>query len=301
MCHPPRATLMNRISTWLVLGASIAAWPQQSPSTPRLDADVVLTAVSRDDGVLVGGIGLRRKLGPGKLIIEPLAKLDSSGSWRGFDCDGNHQDGCRKFEKEYLSKHHTYTVVSADGRGATVNAAPIRLDECFDYTGKGTYSGASIGGTAIAASSTEMFTTGSSARLLTDHEFAPIRKELSALIPSKFDSARELRIYSVYLEGQSFFVIQRAFQDYGYKPGYETVRLRLIFAIGAMHQGRFHLLQWKKNVDDENELVLGTIHLTNGRDFLITTVSDPESQSFRIYGISAGRLIVVYSGGGGSC
>jgi len=128
-----------------------------------------------------------------------------------------------------------------------------------------------------------------------------VRKALSALIPSKLDSTAELRIYSVQLGGQSFFVIQRAFQDYGSKPGYETARLRLIFAIGAMQQGRFRLLHWKETVDDENELVLGTIHLTNGRDFLITTVSDPESQSFRIYGIRNGRLTLVYSGGGASC
>ena len=120
-------------------------------------------------------------------------------------------------------------------------------------------------------------------------------------LPPKFDSTEELRIYSVHLEGQSLLVIQRAFQDYGSKPDYEMVRLRLIFAIGAMQQGRFRLLQWKENVDDENELLLGTIHLTNGRDFLITTVSDPESQSFRIYGIRNGRSTLVYSGGGASC
>jgi len=74
---------MNRISMWLVLGASIAALPQQPSSPPRSDANVVLAAVSRDDGILVGGIGLRRKLGPGNLSIEPLAKLDSSGGGRG--------------------------------------------------------------------------------------------------------------------------------------------------------------------------------------------------------------------------
>lgn len=292
---------MNRIWRLLILGASVAALAQQPSRTPISDADVVLAAVSRDDGILAGGIGLGKRLASGKLDIEPLAKLSSSGEWKGFHCDGNYQDGCRKFEKEYLSKPHTYTVVSADGRGATVNAAPSRLDECFGYTGHGTYSGTSIGGAAIAASSAEMFTTGPSAKRLTDLEFTPISKALSDLVPSKLDSTEELRIYSVRLEGHSFFVIQRAFQDYGSKPGYEVVRLKLIFAIGTMQQGRFRLLQWKENVDDENELVLGTIHLMNGRDFLITTVSDPESQSFRIYGIKNGRLTLVYSGGGSSC
>ena len=64
---------------------------------------------------------------------------------------------------------------------------------------------------------------------------------------------------------------------------------------------QFHLLHWKQNTDDEDEFVLGTVHLTNGRDFLITTVTDPEGQWFRVYGIRQGKLAMVYSGGGSSC
>lgn len=54
-------------------------------------------------------------------------------------------------------------------------------------------------------------------------------------------------------------------------------------------------------MDDESELVLGTIHLKSGQDFLVTTVSDSESQSFRIYGMKDGLLTRVYFGGGSSC
>jgi hypothetical protein len=49
------------------------------------------------------------------------------------------------------------------------------------------------------------------------------------------------------------------------------------------------------------ERVLGTIRLKSGRDFLITVVPDPESQSFRVYGIRDGHLALIYSGGGSSC
>jgi hypothetical protein len=68
-----------------------------------------------------------------------------------------------------------------------------------------------------------------------------------------------------------------------------------------MDHGQFHLLQWKENTGDEDEVVLGTVRLTNGRDFLVTTVADPEGQWFRVYGIRDGKLVVVYSGGGSSC
>jgi hypothetical protein len=101
------------------------------------------------------------------------------------------------------------------------------------------------------------------------------------------------------LEGRDLILVQRSFSDYATKPEADT--LKLIFAIGTMERGRFHVLHWKRNIEDEDERVLGTIHLKSGRDFLITTVSDPESQQFRVYGIRDGKLVIVYSGGGSSC
>ena len=263
----------------------------------------MLAAVSRDNSALAGGIGTGSLLASGIVNVEPMVWLTSSGEWKSIDCDASNQKGCNKFEKSYLSKTRTYTVISADGRGATVKAAPTNLSECFNYTGSGTYSGVPIGSTAIAASSTEMFTAGSSAKRLTAQDAEPVLKGLTTLVPSKLDSTKELRIYSLRLEGQDFFIIQRDFQGYASKPGYDPQKdnLKLIFAIGSMAQGHFHLLYWKKDVEDENELVLGTIHLKGGRDFLVTSVSDPESQIFHIYGMKDGRLTLVYSGGGSSC
>jgi len=60
-----------------------------------------------------------------------------------------------------------------------------------------------------------------------------------------------------------------------------------------MDQGGFRVLHWKRNSEQrEDERVLGTIHLQSGRDFLVTSVSDPESRSFRVYGIRDGCLAV---------
>jgi hypothetical protein len=113
----------------------------------------------------------------------------------------------------------------------------------------------------------------------------------------------ELRIYKVQLEGKSFFVVQRAFQDFASDPKYDTGKgaMKFIFAIGSQENGRFQVLYWKDDIEDENEQVLGTIHLKSGRDFLITTISDPESQIFHVYGMRNGKLSLVYSGGGSSC
>jgi len=103
----------------------------------------------------------------------------------------------------------------------------------------------------------------------------------------------------VQLEGKNLVIVQRAFSDVAALQG--DPRYKFIFAVGAMDQGRFHVLSWKQEVDDEEERIVGTIRLMSDRDFLITTVSDPESQSFRIYGVRDGRLVRVYSGGGVSC
>jgi hypothetical protein len=294
---------INRVLTWWLLSVSVTALAQQPAidiGTP--DSAVMLAAVSRDDSVLLGGIGTGKLLGTGKLSIEPMVWLISDGAWKSINCDPSRQKDCRNFEEIYLNKPHAYTIVSADGRGATVNAAPTTLSECFDYTGSGTYTGPPIRGTAIAASSTEMFTTGPSAKRLSNQDAEQVRKALSVFVPAKLDSLKGLRIYSHRLEVQDLFVVQRAYQDFASKPGYnpQEDHFKFIFAIGTMAEGHFHLLYWKK-IEDENELVLGTIHLKSGRDFLVTTVSDPESQSFRIYGLKDGRLTLVFSGGGASC
>lgn len=55
----------------------------------------------------------------------------------------------------------------------------------------------------------------------------------------------------------------------------ESAGTKLIFAMGKMEQGRFQMMHWKENVGDEEEDVLGTVQLKNGREFLITTVTDP--------------------------
>jgi hypothetical protein len=98
-------------------------------------------------------------------------------------------------------------------------------------------------------------------------------------------------------------VVQRDFAHYASNPKNDTGMdsLKWIFAIGAMQNAGLKILYWKKNIEDENEQVLGTIHLKGGRDFLITTDSDPESQTFHVYGIREGKLTLVYSGGGSSC
>ena len=141
----------------LVLAISLPAVNQQPAPTSLQDAAVMLAAVSRDDSMLTGGLGSGRWTGRGTVVVEPLASLTPSGEWVSVPCDPNHPATCTKFERDYLSKPHTYTVISADGRGASVQAAPVRLSECSDFTGTGTYTGASIANSAIAASSTDLF------------------------------------------------------------------------------------------------------------------------------------------------
>jgi hypothetical protein len=119
------------------------------------------------------------------------------------------------------------------------------------------------------------------------------------LLPNKLDSITKLRLSSVRLGGKLLIVVQRSLSDYSIAEAPEHVTL--IFAIGTMDQRGFRVLHWKQNTEDEEEVVLGTIQLKSGLQFLITVVHDPESQSFRVYGVRGGRLSLVYSGGGSSC
>ncbi len=290
---------MSRLCIWVLLGGSIGALAQQ-PSPPLLqDTGVMLAAVSRDESMFTGGISSGKLIGRGTVAVEPLARLTQSGEWASLPCGTNNPKRCLKFEREYLNKPHTYTVVSADGQGATIHAAPTTLDECYGYSGTGTYSSTSIATSSIAASSADFFADSPPLKHIANEEAAAIRKALVTLIPKKLDSTKELRFFAVRLEGQDMFIVQRALTDIPAKS--ENRRIKFIFAIGTLDQGSFHILHWKQNSEDENERVLGTIRLKTGRDFLVTVVSDPESQSFRVYGIRNGRLALVYSGGGASC
>jgi len=258
----------------------------------------MVAAVSRDSSMFGGGFDSGIWTGRGTVYVEPLGYLTQTGEWKALPCSKDWPKTCPKFAREYLNKPHTYIVVSADGKGATIQATPTKLDECRYYTGHGTYSGAAIANSAIAASSADFFADSEPLKSLSYQDLASIRMELGKLVPSKLDSTRWIRGFSLRLEGQELFVAQRSYADIA---AHANVSYDFIFAIGTMDQGRFHILHWKKNTEDEAERVLGIIHLKNGREYLITTVGDPESEWFRVYGIRDGKVALVYEGGGSSC
>lgn len=279
------------------------------PASSTGTSDVMVVAVAHDDSVIAGGISSGRQMAPGKVAVEPIAWLSSAGEWKKMSCVESNGPGssqeCKQFDREYLSKPHDYTVESADGKGAIVHVDRMALDdECFGIGGQGTFSGGPIRFAAVAAESTDIFTEGESARRLVDHDAEPVRKSLAATVGNKLDSTKELRVYTVRIEDQSLLVIQRAFQDYDSKPEYQPPdlpNLAMIFAIGNMKDDRFNLLFWKENTGDDNEQILGLIHMKNGHDFLLTSSNNPEGNSFRIYGIRGGRVELILEGGGGEC
>jgi len=293
---------------WLSLVSiiSTALYPQaQNPAPSSETTDVMVVGVAHDTSVMGGGISSSHFDAPGMASVQPIAWLTPGGEWRKIACDYKHPRECKKFDREYLSKPHSYTVVSADGNGAAVHIDRMSLDdECFGYGGKGTFSGGNIHYAAVATESKDIFSPGNPAKRLPDQVAEPVRKALAATVGNKLDSTKELRVYSIELEGQTFFVIQRANQNYAWKPEYKPPhpeRLDFILAIGTMKDGHFQLLHWKENTSDENEQILGLVHLKSGRDFLVNTTSHPEGDFFHIYGIKDGKLALIFEGGGGSC
>jgi hypothetical protein len=286
-----------RLRTGFVLAVFATAWGQQPPAG-NATTDVMLAAVSRDLSVLRGGIGPSQMSKPGTVDVEPVARVTTSGEWRPIPCKFGTGEGCEKFARAYLSKRHTYTVISTDGTGATIHAAPVTLSECYGYNGSGTYTGARIAKSAIAAGSTEFFDAVAPLRLVSGSEALSIRKALRALGPKRLDTVDGLKIIHWQPEGSDLLIVQRAYSDFADPNDFHG---KFIFSIGHVEQGHFTALHWKQNTDDEQEQVLGTIRMKNGKEFLITSVTDPESQSFRIYGVREGRVVLVFEGGGSSC
>jgi hypothetical protein len=289
---------------FLGLSMLLAGSVQLLSADRPLESQVMLAAVSRDSALVGGGIGLGRQLKQGHVFVEPIAYLSESGKWQQLPCQAD-RDGtpfprnCEQFGKKYLSKPHTYTVVSAEGEGSVVSAKPAVLTERRFYTADGTYSGAAIKKSAIAASNPEIFLPIDAPKVLQPEATKPLLRAVTALIPKRLDSTKGLKVIAFRLENRDLFVIKREFGDWP-----ETVNIgerRHIFSIGIMDENRFRVLHWKENMFDEDEGIIGVIRLKNGRDFLITSVHDPEGQWFRVYGITNGKLVRIFSGGGASC
>jgi len=285
---------MAALSKWTSVGLMtglLTAISQPAMPVSADDRGVMLAAVSRDNSMLMGGISWGGPMiAQGTADVEPFVRLTESGKWHDLNCTSDNTSGCPAFERDYLSKPHKYTVISADGHGATIYTPPAKLSECYDFTEKGSYTGGSIAGSAIATSTPDLFTDSPPPHLLNRVDAEPVLKALSVLIPEKLDSNLHLRIYSLQLDNHDLVLIQRAAADV-------VDPLKRVFMIGEMERGRFQLLYQ----GDEEERNLGTVRVKNGHGFLITTVLDSESQRFHVYGFQDGKLMKIYSGGGSSC
>jgi hypothetical protein len=287
---------LTRRQWFVILPVSCLILLHPPQSIPQDQPLIMLAAVSRDNAMLTGGISEGTRTHDGQVFVEPIARVTASGAWQSLGCGHVDRKGCVVFEHRYLKKPHSYTVVSGDGYGATIHAAPVKLDECNSYTGAGTYSGEPISHSTIAAAPADSFAESPLLNPLETAASAPILKSLSTLVPARLDSTSQLQLFSLRLEGRSFVIVQRGLASHARSS------LDLVFGIVETEKGQLRTLYWTgSTADDENERILGQIHLTSGRDFLITTVSDPEGQWFRVYGIRSNKLTKVFDGGGSSC
>jgi hypothetical protein len=277
------------------MSAAILAAKQPAPASDPSEPQVMVVEVRQPTRL------------HGSVYVTPLAWLSASGNWNAIQCDEEHPKECERFGRDYLSKPHSYTIVSADGKGAQVQVEHMSFnspEDCFSYDGEGTLSGAAIRFAGVGASSDDIFRSGPPARRLSGAGTEQVLNAYEAVAGDTLDSPKELHVYSVEIEGRQFFVIQRAFEDYSEKPEYKTENLADLYpilTIGTMQGGKFRMLIWKEKGSDEQEEIIGLIHLKNGRDFLIDSVTDPETFSYRIYGIRNGKLALVFKGGGGGC
>lgn len=273
--------------------------------SPATSERVMVLAVAHDDSVIGGGISGSNFLPPGIAGVEPIAWITADGSWVRLECRYDKPEACKKFERSYLSQPHDYSVVSGDGYGTAVHVRRMDLyHDCFGIAGRGGFSAGSIRSAAVAAETSGLFTVGGSAHRLPDSEAAPMRKALAEAVGNKLDTTKELRVYALNLDGHNLFVFQRAFQDWASKPEYAppaSPEFEMVFAFGSVIDGRLRVFYWKKNTTDDNEQILGVIHLRNGHDYLVSASSDPESNRYRVYGYRDGKLVIVFEGGGGSC
>src|SRR5579863_6315134 len=151
----------------------------------------MVVGVAHDDSVMGGGISSKHEMAPGVVDVEPIAWINPQGEWKKLTCVEYKSPECMKFDSEYLSKPHNYSVVSADGRDAIVHVDHMALDdECFGIGGQGTFTGGPIRYAAVAAESPDIFTLGESAKKLPEQEAEPVRKALAIAVGNKLDSTK---------------------------------------------------------------------------------------------------------------
>lgn len=299
---------------WLacfVLAAQPALAAQQGLTAVRpLDAApngaVMLTAVSRDASVLSGGISTGIRSQQGIANLEQIAWLTPSGTWQDLPCNYHRVTDadtarCRDFAASYLAHPHTYTIVSADGSGATVESSPARLANCYSFASQGLYSGQPLERTALAASDPARFSPGHPLTPILGEEYQHTLKAVAAAAPVHLRTLAGVRLYRLQWSGHSLVVVERSFTDFSSSSPSIVPNVRFLFAMGEMEHGRFQTLFWKKNTSDANEQVLGSVVLKSGKEFLVTSVNSPQAQFFRIYAMRNGRIQMVFSGGGSSC
>jgi hypothetical protein len=298
---------MKSLTLFAALIFSVTGFAQavDQNDTPERTERVMVVAVAHDASIIGGGISSSNFLAPGVASVEPIAWINAEGNWIRIDCTEGKPAACKKFDRTYLSQPHDYSVISADGQGTTVHVKRMDLDqECFGMGGRGKFSAGAIRSAAVAAESADLFSAGAPAHRLTESDAAPMRKALANAVGRKLDTTKELRVCSVNIEGHDLLIFQRAFQDWSSKPactGRNSLDFEEVFALGSMDNGKFQILHWKENTQDDNEQILGVIHLRGGHDFLVSTSSNPEGNDYRVYGYRNGKLLIIFRGGGGGC
>lgn len=265
----------------------------------------MLLAVSRGDAILAGGISTGKYLPPGEVELEPIARISAAGNWQPLPCSdvstGQAIAACRQFARNYLSQTRAYTVVSPPGFGIPLQADPVRLGGCFEMDGTGNYAGSFMPYTAVAATNPSGFLPGQPPTLLTGDAYRSMLTAFSAISPLPAASLQGIRFLGIALNGRQLVIVQRSFADFAGAGPSDVATVEFVWAIGEMQGSRFHVLFWKRNLDEENEQVLSIIRLRSGKEFLVTVVNTPESQFFRVYGLQNGQVRLVFEGGGSSC
>ena len=294
---------MNRLCIAALLTIPLGLLPQATPpgksSASIHEKQATLLAVVKDWAFEAGYTGGWPSATPSHVPVELLAVVTASGNWIDptLRCREEDNAGCKEFLEQYLNRAKDYTVLTLPGRGSTVHVEPVdKLDDCYDFWSTGTLSSGNTGDAAIASDHLALFDTSPAWQNASRSEIAIVRAGLLGLGPKKVKEFDGVQVRKIQIEGQMYFVAER----------HSTTHRRygIVFSIGRIEQGRFDLVRWNDEGGEDGDTVesaLGVIRLKNGREFLITTESDPEGQTFYAYGIRNGHLQIVFQGGGSSC